>query len=53
VAFVILGLAGNVSGAVGDLATMRRVRRLPSEAVLSDTETGYIAYRVQYQDVSG
>jgi Putative zincin peptidase len=45
-AFLILGLAGNVSGAVGDLATMRRVRRLPSAAVLADTETGYIAYVV-------
>jgi hypothetical protein len=46
-AFVILGLAGNVSGAVGDLVTMRRLRRLPHAAVLADTETGYIAYAVQ------
>lgn len=46
-AFVILGLAGNVSGAVGDLVTMRRLRRLPHTTVLADTETGYIAYAVQ------
>jgi hypothetical protein len=46
-AFIILGLTGNVAGAVGDLATMRRVRRLPHATILADMESGYIAYAVR------
>jgi putative zincin peptidase len=38
------GFAGNISGAVGDLATASEVRRLPSGALIVDDETGYIAY---------
>ena len=36
--------AGNISGAVGDLATASEVRRLPSGALIADNETGYTAY---------
>ena len=43
---LIFGLAGNVSGAVGDLAVVGRVRRLPKTLLILDTETGYIAYEV-------
>ncbi|HEY7342676.1 MAG TPA: DUF3267 domain-containing protein [Ktedonobacterales bacterium] len=38
------GFAGNISGAVGDLATASEVRRLPSGALIADDETGYTAY---------
>ena len=38
------GFAGNISGAVGDLATASEVRRLPSSTLIADDETGYIAY---------
>ncbi len=40
------GFAGNISGAVGDLATASEVRRLPSSALIADDETGYTAYMV-------
>jgi putative zincin peptidase len=43
-ACVLFGLAGNVSGAVGDLDTVARLRRRPSATLVADTETGYIAY---------
>lgn len=36
--------AGNISGAVGDLATASEVRRMPSDAIIADNETGYTAY---------
>lgn len=36
--------AGNISGAVGDLATASEVRRLPSGALIADNEAGYTAY---------
>jgi hypothetical protein len=44
---LIFGLAGNVSGAVGDLAVVKRMRRLPKSLLILDTETGYIAYEVE------
>ena len=43
-AYVLFGLAGNVSGAVGDLDTVARLRRRPRTTLVADTETGYIAY---------
>lgn len=43
-AYLILGLAGNVSGAVGDLVAVERLRRLPLRALIADTEIGYTAY---------
>jgi len=43
-AYVLFGLAGNVSGAVGDLDTVARLRRRPHTTLVADTETGYIAY---------
>jgi hypothetical protein len=36
--------AGNISGAVGDLATASEVRRLPAGALIADNEAGYTAY---------
>lgn len=44
-AYLVLGLAGNVSGAVGDLLAVEGLRRLPSQALIADTQIGYIAYR--------
>lgn len=44
-AYLVLGLAGNVSGAVGDLIAVEHLRRLPSEALIADTQTGYTAYQ--------
>jgi hypothetical protein len=43
-ACIVLGLAGNVSGAVGDLAATRRILRLPASTLVTDTDTGYVAY---------
>lgn len=40
------GFAGNISGAVGDLATSSEMRQLPRDAVVADNETGYTAYVV-------
>lgn len=51
-ACVLLGLAGNVSGAVADLATAARLRRLPADALILDTETGFVAL-VPQQVTSG
>jgi hypothetical protein len=44
-AYLVLGLAGNVSGAVGDLVAVERLRRLPSRALIADTQVGYTAYQ--------
>lgn len=44
-AYLVLGLAGNVSGAVGDLLAVEGLRRLPSQALIADTQIGYIAYQ--------
>lgn len=41
--WVLFLLAGNVSGAVGDLATVRGVCRLPLETLILDAEDGYLA----------
>ncbi|MGE5335348.1 MAG: DUF3267 domain-containing protein [Nitrososphaerota archaeon] len=38
--------AGNISGAVGDLATASDVRHLPHDALIVDNEAGYTAYVV-------
>ena len=43
-AYTLFGLAGNVSGAVGDLAAARRTLALPPNALIADTATGFIAY---------
>lgn len=40
------GFAGNISGAVGDLATATEVRHLKPGAVIEDNEAGYTAYVV-------
>ncbi|MGO8946788.1 MAG: DUF3267 domain-containing protein [Ktedonobacterales bacterium] len=45
-ALFILGLAGNVSGAVGDLVAVIHVYRLPPTVLIADTQTGFIAYEV-------
>jgi len=45
-AFIILGLAGNVAGAVGDLVAIGYTYRLPATVLIADTETGFIAYDV-------
>ncbi len=44
-AYLILGLAGNVSGAVGDLVAVDHLRRLPGQALIADTQIGYTAYQ--------
>ena len=46
-ACLLFGLAGNVAGAVGDLATVARLRRIPSSALISDTQDGYTAYSAE------
>lgn len=44
-ACLLLALAGNVAGAVADLSAAARVRRLPGDALVLDTEDGYLAVR--------
>lgn len=43
-AYTLFGLAGNASGAVGDLAAARRILALPRDALIADTASGFIAY---------
>ncbi|HLZ21454.1 MAG TPA: DUF3267 domain-containing protein [Ktedonobacterales bacterium] len=43
-ACILLGLAGNISGAVADLWAIARIRHLPATALIEDTATGYSAY---------
>lgn len=43
-AYLVFALAGNVSGAVGDLVTVRGIWHLPHRALIADTATGYEAY---------
>ena len=43
---IVFALAGNVSGAVGDLTTARRIRALPADALIADTATGFSAYAI-------
>jgi len=46
-ACLLLGIAGNISGAVGDLAVVNDMRRLSAETLIADTETRYIAYSAE------
>jgi hypothetical protein len=43
-AYLWLAFVGNVSGAVGDLVTTSELRRVPGDALIADTEDGFIAY---------
>lgn len=43
-AYLVLALAGNVAGAVGDLVAARGMGSLPPDALIADTATGYAAY---------
>lgn len=43
-ACLALAFAGNVSGAVGDLEAYTHLRRLPPDALIADTATGFVAY---------
>lgn len=45
-AYLLFALAGNVSGAVGDLAAVRALRSLPPGALIADDATGFTAYVV-------
>lgn len=46
-AYLLLALAGNASGAIGDLITTRGIWTLPRGALIADTATGYEAYTLQ------
>lgn len=43
---LLLAVAGNVAGAVGDLEVVRAIRAQPPDTLIADTATGYIAYRL-------
>lgn len=43
-AYLWLAWVGNVSGAVGDLVTASELRHVPANALIADTEDGFIAY---------
>jgi hypothetical protein len=42
--YCLLAIAGNISGAAGDLLAVQRLRRLPAHTLIEDTETGYNAW---------
>lgn len=42
--YLLLGFTGNVAGAVGDLAAVAALRRLPTDALIEDTATGFTTY---------
>lgn len=44
--YTLLATAGNISGAAGDVLVAQRVLRLPQDALIEDTETGYTAWEV-------
>ena len=46
-ALLLLAFAGNVSGAIGDLEVVRDISKHPSDTLIADTATGYIAYHVE------
>jgi hypothetical protein len=46
-AYLFFALAGNVSGAVGDLAAVRVLHTLPAGALILDRATGFTAYVVE------
>ncbi len=46
-AYLVLGLAGNVSGAVGDIEAALRLLRFPASTLVTDTDTGYVAYSME------
>ncbi len=43
-AYALLAIAGNISGAAGDVLAAQRILRLPPHALIEDTETGYTAW---------
>ena len=43
-AYALLAIAGNISGAAGDVLAAQRILRLPHQALIEDTETGYTAW---------
>ncbi len=45
--YTLLATAGNISGAAGDVLVAQRVLRLPQDALIEDTETGYTAWEVE------
>jgi hypothetical protein len=44
--YTLLATVGNISGAAGDVLVAQRVLRLPQDALIEDTETGYTAWEV-------
>lgn len=44
--YALLAIAGNISGAAGDLVVVRHLYRLPRNVLVEDTETGYCAWEV-------
>ncbi|GCE48902.1 putative zincin peptidase [Thermosporothrix hazakensis] len=49
--YLWFALAGNISGAAGDILVAQRVRRFPAETLFEDTETGYRALRVHPETI--
>jgi hypothetical protein len=43
-AAIVLAMAGNISGAIGDLVAVDGLRRLPPSTLIADTATGFLAY---------
>jgi hypothetical protein len=48
--YILFATVGNASGAAGDLMVVRRLRKLPTSALIEDLETGYHAWDVTSPD---
>lgn len=48
--YVLLAVAGNISGAAGDLWVVRRLRTFPTSILVEDLETGYHAWEITAPD---
>ena len=46
-AYLWFALAGNISGAAGDVLAAERLRSLPQDVLIEDTEAGYVAWRIE------
>ena len=46
----VFATAGNISGAAGDLWSVRRLLRLPHSILVEDTEAGYRAWQLPTHD---
>ena len=45
--YALFAIVGNISGSAGDIVAARKLRHLPRNVLVEDTETGYCAWKVE------